>query len=31
MPLFGKKSDTDKKGRDSDIKKKYDLKETLGT
>jgi len=33
MPLFGRKGDSDKKerARDSDIRKKYDLKETLGT
>lgn len=33
MPLFGRKGDTDKKekGKDGDITKKYDLKETLGT
>ncbi|XP_060602146.1 calcium/calmodulin-dependent protein kinase type 1-like [Ruditapes philippinarum] len=33
MPLFGRKSDGDKKdkGKDGDIRKKYDLKETLGT
>ncbi|XP_052780146.1 calcium/calmodulin-dependent protein kinase type 1-like [Mya arenaria] len=33
MPLFGRKSDGEKKerGKDSDIRKKYDLKETLGT
>lgn len=31
MPLFGRKSDGDKKGKELDIRKKYDLKETLGT
>lgn len=31
MPLFGKKNDMDRKGKDSDIRKKYDLKETIGT
>ncbi|KAL3852250.1 hypothetical protein ACJMK2_015918 [Sinanodonta woodiana] len=32
MPLFGKKNDSDKKpAKDGDIRKKYDLKETLGT
>lgn len=34
MPLFGRKGDGEKKekaGRDSDIRRKYDLKETLGT
>lgn len=31
MPLFGKKNDMDKKGKDNDIRKKYDLKETIGT
>ena len=31
MPLFGKKNDMDKKGKEFDIRKKYDLKETIGT
>lgn len=33
MPLFGRKNDGDKKekGKDGDIRKKYDFKETLGT